>query len=470
MARIALLRTPKMLGYPFTNFLSFPLGLMYLASALRQSGGHTVTIIDPKLKYLSDEEILHKLSEFSPDYIGINGMTYEAEEIHRMAPMLKKAFPGTPVLIGGVHASVDPEALIENPDIDYVVIGEGERTLPRLIDEIERGNSCPDLDGLAFRGAVGKVVLRPLTDIISDLDTLPFPAWDLIDVDQYFPKVRQSVIYAQKRYMTIFSSRGCPYQCTYCHRVFGKQFRARSPENVFQEIKHLYEHYDIRELHIADDCFNLDIERAEAILDLICSNGLKLNISFPNGLRADRLTPGLLRKMKAAGTYMVSYAVETASPRLQKAIKKNAQLDKILEVVKETDRLGIIANGFFMMGFPGETREEMDMTIQYACRSRFHTASFFVVTPNPGTELHADVQNAILKKADNGGQFHYFHTYGISEVDDRTLQKLLKQANYRFYGNPRRMLRFLYLLPHKRCLPQLFMRFAKRSFLKGYED
>jgi radical SAM superfamily enzyme YgiQ (UPF0313 family) len=469
MSRIALLRTPKTLGFPFNDFLCFPLGLMYIASSLRKFGNHDVTIIDPKVEHIPYENMLKMIGDFSADFAGISGMTYEADELHKMARIIKQSYPGIITVVGGVHASVAPEELIKDDSIDYVISGDGEEAFCKLIDAVNAGQINPGLPGLAFR-VNGRPVINER--IISDtpLDSLPFPAWDLVDLEKYFPKVRQSVIHAHERYMSIFTSRGCPYQCVYCHPVFGKKYRTRSAQNVCDEINILYHKYGIRELHVADDTFNLDIPRAEKILDFIIENKLDLRISFPNGVRADRLTDRLLNKMKKAGTFMVSYAIETASPRMQKIIKKNVELDKVFDIVKKTDKLGIIANGFFMIGFPGETREEIEMTIRYALKSKFHTASFFVVTPNPGTELYEMVKDSIGKKPDEGALFHYFHPYGICEVDDAELQQLLKKANYLFYLNPVRMLRFLQLLPQKKDIPNLFLRFAKRTFLKAYKE
>jgi radical SAM superfamily enzyme YgiQ (UPF0313 family) len=469
MSKIVLLRTPKTLGFPFNDFLCFPLGLMYIASYLRKFGNHDVTIIDPKVEPIPYSSITKMIKDFSADFVGISGMTYEAEELHSMAKLIKQSHPDIITVVGGVHASVSPEELVKDPAIDYVVIGDGEESFCRLIDEINSGNPHPQLPGVGYKVS-GKPVINERKIPDAHLDSLPFPAWDLVDLEKYFPKVRQSVIHAHERYMSIFTSRGCPFQCVYCHPVFGKKYRTRSAENVCEEIDILYHKYGIRELHVADDTFNLDVPRAEKILDYIIDNKLDVRISFPNGVRADRLTDRLLEKMKKAGTFMVSYAIETASPRMQKIIKKNVQLDKVFEIIKKTDKLGMIANGFFMIGFPGETREEIEMTIRYALKSKFHTASFFVVTPNPGTELYEMVKGSIEKKPDEGALFHYFHPYGICDVGDEELQKLLKKANYLFYLNPVRMFRFLRLLPQKKDIPNLFLRFAKRTFLKAYKE
>ena len=469
MARVALLRTPKTLGYPFTSFYGYPLGLMYIASYLRTFAGHDVCIIDAKVDRLGADEIVSRIGRFSADFIGISGMTYEADEIHLMAETLRQHYPDACIVCGGVHATVSPEEIIRNPAVDYVVVGEGEEAFTALIESVAAGNRCPEIPGVGYR-CNGRVEMTPRVIPDTPLDRLPFPAWDLIDMEKYFGVVRQSVIHARTRYMTIFTSRGCPFQCIYCHPVFGKKYRTRSAENVFEEISRLYRTYGIRELHIADDSFNLDVPRAGKILDLIIESGMDLRLSFPNGVRADRLTGDLLKKMKQAGTFMLSFAVESASPRMQKLIKKNVQLDKMSDMIREADRLGIIANGFFMLGFPGETRQEMEMTIRYALRSKFHTASFFIVTPNPGTELFEMVKDSIGEKPDDGSLYHYFHPYGICEVDDRELQALLKRANYRFYLNPLRMLRFIQLLPRKRDIPNLLRRFAKRTFMKAYEE
>jgi radical SAM superfamily enzyme YgiQ (UPF0313 family) len=455
------------MGYPYT--VCYPLGLMYLASSLRTLGGHDVDIIDTKVDRLPLDRVIKRIGDFGAHVVGISGLTFEAGEIHRMAQEVKRAFPKKKVILGGPHATVAPAESATDPHVDFAVVGEGEQTLTELVRQIEAGNDTPDIPGLAYRrNGQPTIIPRQLPSL--SMDDLPFPAWDLIDIEKYLGFTRQSIVYAERKYMTIFTSRGCPYQCIYCHPVFGKKYRTRSPENVLEEMKTLYHQYGIREFHFADDNFNLDHARAERICDLIIESGLKVYLSFPNGVRGDILTPRLLKKMKDAGTFMVSYAIETGSPRLQKLLKKNIDFDKITQTINETDRLGILCNGFFMLGFPGETREELDMTLNFAWNSRLHTASFYVVNPFPGTELFEITKEKIPAHLNDITQQEYNYlrsNYGLSEVGDQEVQRLVRLANQKFYLNPRRLLRTLAVIPRKEILVKLAAMFALRAFARG---
>jgi radical SAM superfamily enzyme YgiQ (UPF0313 family) len=199
--------------------------------------------------------------------------------------------------------------LQEEPSLDVVVRGEGENTIPELVDKDNKNLS--GIKGIAFRDD-GRIVLTEPRPYIQDLDALPFPAWDLVDLKLY-ARFRSMASVGLRKYMTIFTSRACPYRCIYCHNLFGKNYRTRSPENVLNEMEILVKDHGVEEFEILDDIFNLDIPRAHAICDLIIKKKLKIGFSFPNALRGDRLPNDLLRKFKEAGLNFTSIAIETAS-------------------------------------------------------------------------------------------------------------------------------------------------------------
>lgn len=465
MARIALLTTPKRMKQQ-----GFPLGLMYLASSLRVSGNHHASIIDTKADAMTVDDSVDILKQYNPDYIGITGMTYEAGDVHKMADVYKQVFNNTPVIIGGPHPTSSPHEAISDTNIDFLIMGEGEESFADLINAIELNLDFSRIPGLGYREN-GEVIIVPRQPPRrKTLDELPFPAWDLIDVDKYMNFTRQSVVYAHPRYATIFTSRGCPYQCIYCHPVFGKKWQKRSPENILEEMNFLYNNYGIREFHFADDNFNLDHDRAERICDLIVESGLNVHLSFPNGLRGDILTVGLIAKLKQAGCFMISFAVETATPRLQKYLKKNINFEKIKSAIDESARQGILCNGFFMIGFPGENRQEINETLKFAWKSNLHTASFYTVNPFPGTELFEMTRDRIAHSLDDiiNRNYNYLSAdHGIGELPNAELQKYLRIANIRFYFNPLRLLKTIRTLPNKSQILYLIVRFLQRTVSRG---
>jgi radical SAM superfamily enzyme YgiQ (UPF0313 family) len=266
--------------------------------------------------------------------------------------------------------------------------------------------------------------------------------------------------------MSIMTTRGCPYRCAYCHNVLGKVFRKRSVDHVMREVHTLVKNHGIREFHIIDDSFNLDLDRAKAILDEMAKIRPRVAIAFPNGVRSDRLDEEFLQKAKAAGTYKINFAVETASPRLQKKIRKNLDLSKVSEMIRISDGLDIIGHGFFMLGFPTETEEEMRETIRYAFSSRLHTANFFIVQPFEGTDIYDMFKERHPEMVNPSEQFSYYQAnFEIYEIPKVRVQQLAKQANQKFFLTPWRLAKLVRLMPHKSDLPRSALRFASRGLL-----
>lgn len=442
-----------------------PLGIMYLASALRTWGNHIVSIYDMKIEGESIERATKAAMAFEPDVIGLSLMSFEAPILAPLTISLKKALPKAFIIAGGPHPSTFPQDIGIFPDVDMFVLGEGERTMTTILERIEEGGQLDDIEGTAVKTNEG-VKINPLKNFIADIDSIPMPAWDLIPIKKYFNVPRMGNIFMYREFMPIFTSRSCPYQCIYCHKIFGKGFRPRSPDSVIEEIRLLYTQYNIREFMIMDDCFNLQKARAIEILNRIASSGMDICLRFPNGMRADILDRDIIIALKEAHTFATCVAIETATPRLQKFIKKNLDLDKVFHVIEMTDAFNIMTHGFFMIGFPTETRNEMLATIDYAVKSKLHSAAIFRVTPFKGTELYKIALDMGFNVPDDPDSFEIYKTHvNLSSVPEEEVTRLQQLFYRRFYLNPARQLRFLQLMPNKmRTIPRLAKIFVSRAF------
>jgi len=364
-----------------------PLGLLYLAAYLRKHlTSCEIRFVDMQLNYRDASPVLEEMSAFRPDLVGISAMTAYAGEVHTLARGTKNLMPDVPVVVGGAHATTYPEEMFSDPHIDFVVAGEGEIPFLKLVQTRLGEGSLEEIQGLYYRQN-GRMEANEPQPFHEDLDLLPFPAYDIAPLDRYHRLPRVGVVFARKRYATMISSRGCPYQCAYCHRVHGKKNRVRSPENVVAEIRELKQRYGIGEIIFVEDMFNLDKERTQEIARRLIREKLDMRMSFPIGLRGDIMDEETVRLLRDAGMYRCMYAIETATPRLQKLLRKHLRLEKVLEIIEKTANLGVLTHGAFMLGFPTESEEEARTTVDTALASSLHTAAFYRVVPFKGTDL-----------------------------------------------------------------------------------
>ncbi len=423
-----------------------PLGLLYLGAVLRDAG-HQVKLLDLRARQESVEANAEVVAHFGPDVIGLSVVIPEAAVLRATTPRLKILAPQAKIVVGGPYAISSTWEVLGLPDIDAVVRGEGEEVLPRLVAAWTAGEMQPALPGVGYPG----VGVGPEPEPITDLDALPFPAWELAEFDTYHQRPRHGYLYRHREYFSVLTSRGCPYHCAFCQALFGHRFRARSPQSVVDEVEALVRKHGIREIHFVDDCFNLDLARAKTICDEIVRRGLNIGITFPAGLRADAMDRELIDKLAAAGAFKIPYGIETASPRLQKMLKKNVNLAKLSMIIDHTVRRGIIAHGFFMLGFPTETELEVQETIGFALNSNLHFATFNHVNVLPGTELWTMAEQLGRTDGYDPANCDYDDPpVGLSEVPPTRMRALARQANMRFYLNVRRLWRIWRALPHKR--------------------
>ena len=253
------------------------------------------------------------------------------------------------------------------------------------------------------------------------------------------------------RAVSVFSTRGCPYSCTYCHNVFGKKLRKHSTEHVIEELKWLRKNYGVEEVEFLDDIFNMDMERTNEIFDRMAEDDLHFHITFPNGIRAERLDEPLLRKFKKGGVYWITVAIESGSPRIQKEIKKNIDLEKAMANIDLISRVGINSHAFFMMGFPGETEEDLLQTIDFAVRSKLVIASFYFLTPFPNTEIY----NQALANGHNMNVSYSDYSsisVNLTKVSRERLRQLNRMAYRKFYFSIKRIILNMKANPFRRGL------------------
>ena len=408
---------------------ALPLGLAYLASVL-EAEGQRVKIIDcPTLNY--DMRSLEKeVKGFKPDVVGITSTTSTIYDAYKVAELIKEINSKAKVVIGGPHVSFTAkETLKECPFIDIVVRGEGEITTKELMLHLEKGLSLEEVKGISFRKN-GKIVETEDRPFIKNLDKLPFPAYHLLPMDKY--KV------GKHRFANTITSRGCPFSCIFCSssELCGRVWRARSPENVVEELKVLKSEYDVSEVEFLDDTFTLNSRRVEKICDLMIKENL--NLSWSASSRVNTITQRLADIMKKAGCHTIYLGIESGSQKILDLIQKGIsviQAEKAVQIVK---RAGINALGSFIIGVPGETTKSIKKTIRFAKRLNLNFVQFSICTPYPGTRLYKIAKEKGLILTEDWSKYTILDpvmkTPGIL---GKELKKWLMRAYLSFYLRPK---------------------------------
>lgn len=401
---------PKADGFP--NLVYQPLGLAYLAAVLEKKG-IKVKIIDAfaegwnqdrieggwRITGLSDREIKQKIKKFKPDVVGVSfPFTTQAKMGRRVLRLIKEIDKKILTLAGGADVSVRFKEALADFNLDIVVIGEGEKTVLDLIQSLVKKEELRKVSGIAFRDNK-KIIKTKTRPFVTQLDSLPMPARHLLPMEAYFQAAKKAKAgrvgsTLGKRWTTIVTSRGCPYNCVFCtvHQVMGRTWRPRSPKKVIDEIKLLKRKWSIQHLLVEDDNLTLDKRRAEKIFDLLIEADLGVTWSTPNGIRADRLDENLIKKMKRAGCIRLCIAPESGDQTVvNRIIKKNLDLKMVEKVVEWSQQYQLPVEAFFVIGFPGETKKQIRKTLNFAkklLKMGLEEFSLFIATPFYGTELY----------------------------------------------------------------------------------
>jgi len=369
-----------------------PTGLMYLASSVKKAGNHDVRILDANLLKLDYKGIKEAVVAAKPDIVGITTLTFNAPAVLQIAADVKQVDKRIITVLGGPHATIYPDETLAFPQVDFVVLGEGEKVFVELINAIQKGAPDPKLRSTGFKQD-GVAVIDRQFDFISDLDSLPFPAIDLIEHAKYF-----SVLSSGKQTMVMMSSRGCPFNCIYCDRPhLGRKFRARSASNVVDEMELYTKQCGFNDIKFFDDTFSVDRKRVVDICAEIKKRGLKLTWSAR--ARVNTVDRELLEIMKGSGLTSLSFGIESGNQRILTNLQKGITLEQVEAAVSNCRELGIEVLGDFIIGNPGEKEKEINETICFAKRLKLDYAQFTIMTPYPSTQLYSmGLEKGILKR------------------------------------------------------------------------
>ncbi|MFH1455568.1 MAG: radical SAM protein [archaeon] len=427
--------------YKDMHMVTPPIGLGYMIAVLEKNN-HQCFLIDAIKDQLTIEQTVEKIKATKADLVAINIMTAYYYNVQKVIELLKK--DNIKVVIGGAHVSALPIYSLKETKADYGVNGEGEYAMLELVNKLENNEDVSKIKNLIYWDEK-EVKQNPRRPLIKYLDELPMPAWDKMN-PQCYPKAPQGTVYKEFPVAQVLTSRGCPYQCSYCssNNVWGVTFRTRSAKNIVDEIEFLVKTYGVKEIQFIDDNMTMIRERAVQICNEILKRKLKIHWSCPNGVRIDSLDEELVKKMKLSGCYSLCLGIESGSQEILNSIHKRLNLKIIPGKIKLLKKYGIKTAGFFILGFPNETKETIQKTIDFALSLPLDRAGFFVFTEMPGSQIFKEnVKNGVidLDNIDWSAMDYFKHsTYRKLEgLSDKELTKFYSQAQFKFYARPRIM-------------------------------
>jgi anaerobic magnesium-protoporphyrin IX monomethyl ester cyclase len=463
---------------------NLPLGLMYLAAVLDKAG-YKVEILDA---FMADcepqktgdattiglpfDQIEAEIRRRNPDIVGISGpFTSQIGNTLKVSELAKKVNPKVLTVVGGPHVSTVPEEFLnEAKTVDIAVTGEGEYALLEIAEYFEgKGKKLlTEILGIAYRenGVVKTTARRPF---LENLDELPYPAYHLVDMEHYLSNKKIGYRSFQNRAISMVTSRGCPFNCCFCavHLHMGQSFRANSAEYVLNHIQYVVDKYKVKNIFFEDDNLTLDLKRFEAICDGIIERKIKIHWETPNGVRADRLNMPLLKKMKQSGAVSIFVGVESGDQEiLNTVVCKSLDLTRVVEFAKNAKQIGLKTGAFYIIGFPGEKKENMQHTVDFALRLKKDYdvgMHLFTATPSYGTRLYeqckvngylqADLSWNSFGSAARLPQGHSlistedFTSQEVKEIAEQALKEYKRLSLINNIKNPGKALRTIYHQP-----------------------
>ncbi len=426
-----------------------PLGVLYISSYIKKYSNASVVIIDALRDNLTYDQIIETVNKENPDIIGIHCLTAFYNQAVSISKKIKEIQNKNYITyLGGVHPTFMPYTTLKDSKADFVVLGEGEIPLKKILDNnlnyhnIQGVYSINDLKDDEFQ-INGDPVKKAET--VMDLDSIPFPDWQMLPPDTY-PHSPHAVIARGNPIGIVMTSRGCPSRCTFCSsNNFYKGIRQRSVSNVIEEVKYQINNLGIKELQFTDDNLTFNRNYIIELCNALLENNIKIDWSTPNGVRADRVDKELLALMKKSGCYLIDFGIESANNQILKNIRKGETIEQIDNSINIAHEMGMITQGNFIFGLPGETKETMQETINYAVKSKLDRAGFFALRLLPGSDLSRQLKEKYT--------LDYSHSF-ISKPDwlpdnlsEKDILRTIQKVYWKFYFRPKRLWNLLNDIP-----------------------
>lgn len=418
-----------------------PMGIVFLAAIVRQNG-YSVKIIDANVERSSFKEIEEVLQDYRPSVVGISFTSLLSESAHLTARLIKEFNKDIIIMAGGYHPTVMPLEIINDTNFDFVCSGEGEVTFIEWLKKLESGEKdFNKVKGLVFKQG-GQIVITPPRELIPELDILPMPAYDLLQINRY-----SSLASTRKPYVTYIRSRGCPFYCIFCgvQKMFTRRYRCQSPEKTISEIDILVNDFKIREINFKDSDFLINRDNVKKLCELLIAKNYDL--IWTCNARVDMVNDEILSLMKKSGCRLISFGVESGNQEVLDKLKKGITAQQTKEAVKLVRKHKIICAFDMILGGIGETRESFEQTLRFLRDLSPDYVAFSYLTAFPGSELYDEaVKNNWFIDGKNDNYDYEELRLNATNLPNGELSKLYKKAFGSFYFRPG------YILHRLRCL------------------
>jgi len=433
-----------------------PLGLAYLVAQLVKSGDYDVRVYDMVVENFDQEVQLSAdtvlfgatfadyrkvLESYRPDMVGLSCiLSNRSKSVMELSRIAKQVDPAIVVVAGGHHATAMPDHLLNN-GVDYVVLGEADYSFPRLIQTLNAQGDLAGVDGIAYR-VDSSMTLQPRKDFVKNVDELPRPGWDVVGLKKYWGLLPMGIPLTHDQYGVMNTSRGCPHICSYCavpKHTGERNFRARSLDNVIQELGWLVETYGIKEMQFMDDNFFVNKNRLKELCRLLIANFPDLAFAVPTGTDIANIDLELIDLLRRANFRYMSVGIETGDMNVQgKFVDKKINMDETRAKIQRMKEVGIQLSGFFMLGFPGETREQIQKTVELSTSLDLDRIYLIMMTPLPGSQMYDHcVKNNLLYEDFDITKLRYSNTFIKNEHISRAELEGIRKNVWKEYMSKR---------------------------------